>query len=116
METELWPNLLSCVNARGIPQLLLNARLSEKSAKGYARFSTLTKPMLQQLDMIAAQDQATQQRFAALGKPVTQVPVLGNVKFDITAPQQFQTQAAQLKDRWQLHTRKIIVLASTHAP
>lgn len=68
METELWPNLLACVHQRQIPQLLLNARLSEKSAKGYAKFKRLTAPMLQQLDFIAAQDQASKQRFEEIGR------------------------------------------------
>ncbi len=116
METELWPNLLACVHQRQIPQLLLNARLSEKSAKGYAKFKRLTAPMLQQLDFIAAQDQASKQRFEDLGKSNKQVEVLGNVKFDMTMPEQFLQQAEQLKQEWLLQHRQIIVLASTHAP
>lgn len=116
METELWPNLLACVHQRQIPQLLVNARLSEKSAKGYAKFKRLTAPMLQQLDFIAAQDQASKQRFVDLGKSSEQVEVLGNVKFDMTMPKQFVQQAEQLKQEWSLEDRQIIVLASTHAP
>ena len=116
METELWPNLLQCVTQHGIPQLLLNARLSEKSAKGYAKLKRLTYPMLSQLNWIAAQDQATLQRFADLGKSVSEMSVVGNVKFDITAPDWVVTKAAQLKQDWQLSNRKIMVLASTHAP
>ncbi|GAA5012745.1 3-deoxy-D-manno-octulosonic acid transferase [Acinetobacter puyangensis] len=116
METELWPNLLECVHQQGIPQLLLNARLSEKSAKGYDRFRRLTVPMLQQLNWIAAQDQATLDRFHHLGKAQNEMSVVGNVKFDITAPEHFIQQARQLRQDWQLQQRKILVLASTHAP
>lgn len=116
METELWPNLIARVKAHQIPVLLLNARLSEKSAKGYARFRSLTVPMLQQLDWIAAQDQATLQRFAALGKMPQQMSVLGNIKFDIQPPQAFLQQAQQLRNDWSLDKRQIITIASTHAP
>ena len=116
METELWPNLLQCVAEHNIPQLLLNARLSEKSAKGYAKFKRLTSPMLSQLSWIAAQDQATLQRFASLGQSTTSMSVVGNVKFDIAAPDWVAVQAEQLHLDWQLTQRKVIVLASTHAP
>jgi 3-deoxy-D-manno-octulosonic-acid transferase len=47
METELWPNTIAACNQRKIPCVLINARLSEKSARGYARFSGLTRPMLE---------------------------------------------------------------------
>lgn len=115
METELWPNLLACAATQHLPQLLLNARLSEKSAKGYARFKVLTAPMLQQLNFIAAQDQATLQRFVALGKKPQEIKVVGNIKFDIQAPQKDIQQATLLRAEWQLEHRKIMVLASTHA-
>lgn len=116
METELWPNLIDCLHEKGIQTLLLNARLSAKSARGYARFKRLTVPMLTQLSWIATQDQATQQRFQDLGKTALQMEVLGNIKFDITAPTWVAQQAAQLVEQWSLNTRKVIVLASTHAP
>jgi 3-deoxy-D-manno-octulosonic-acid transferase len=95
---------------------LLNARLSEKSAQGYNKVKGLTKGMLQGLEQLLAQDQATQQRFIQLGIPPQKTQVLGSVKFDISAPQPVIDQAQQLKSDWQLHTRKIITLASTHAP
>lgn len=116
METELWPNLLSCIDQKGIPQLLLNARLSEKSAKGYGKFKSLTLPMLTQLNMIATQDQASLERFAELGKNRSEMQNLGNVKFDITAPQVLLDQAKLLQDSWQLSQRQIMLIASTHDP
>ncbi|MBF7681865.1 3-deoxy-D-manno-octulosonic acid transferase [Acinetobacter sp. B5B] len=116
METELWPNLLSCLHEQGIATLLLNARLSAKSAQGYARFKRLTQPMLQQLSWIAAQDQATLQRFETLGKDVHTMQVMGNIKFDIHAPTWVASTAHDLYAQWQLKQRKVLVLASTHAP
>ncbi|WP_168417716.1 3-deoxy-D-manno-octulosonic acid transferase [Acinetobacter towneri] len=116
VETELWPNLIDQAQHFQVPCLLINARLSEKSAKGYAKVKGLTRGMLQGLQQLLAQDLATQQRFVALGMPEARTQVLGNLKFDITAPEHFVQQAAQLQQEWQLAQRKIVVLASTHAP
>ena len=116
VETELWPNLIDQAQHFQVPCLLINARLSEKSAKGYAKVKGLTRGMLQNLQQLLAQDSATQQRFIALGMPAERTKVVGNIKFDITAPEDFVEQAAQLQQTWQLAHRKIITLASTHAP
>ena len=116
VETELWPNLIDQAQHFQVPCLLINARLSEKSAKGYAKVKGLTRGMLQNLQQVLAQDLATQQRFIALGMPSERTSVVGNIKFDISAPEDFVEQAAQLQQTWQLEDRKIITLASTHAP
>ncbi|ERS03370.1 3-deoxy-D-manno-2-octulosonate transferase [Acinetobacter sp. COS3] len=116
VETEIWPNLIAEAKQQQIPCILLNARLSEKSAKGYGKVARLTKPMLQQLTWMLAQDQATQQRYVALGLDQNKSQVVGNIKFDITAPEHFVVQAQQLRQDWHLADRQIITLASTHAP
>ncbi|ENX38347.1 3-deoxy-D-manno-octulosonic acid transferase [Acinetobacter sp. NIPH 2100] len=116
VETEIWPNLIAQAKQQQIPCILLNARLSEKSAKGYGKVRRLTQPMLQQLTWMLAQDAATQQRYVDLGLDQAKSQVVGNIKFDISAPQQYLQQAQQLKQDWQLADRQIISLASTHAP
>ena len=116
VETELWPNLLDQAQHFQVPCILLNARLSEKSAQGYAKVPSLTAPMLHRLERLLAQDAATEQRFIALGMPAEKSQVLGSIKFDIDAPESFIQQAQQLKQDWNLATRKIITLASTHVP
>ncbi|MCU4337113.1 3-deoxy-D-manno-octulosonic acid transferase [Acinetobacter dispersus] len=116
VETEIWPNLIAQTQQQQIPCILLNARLSEKSAKGYGKVRRLTQPMLQQLTWMLAQDVATQQRYVELGLEQTKSQVVGNIKFDISAPEQYLQQAQQLKQDWQLADRQIITLASTHAP
>ncbi|MFV5493251.1 3-deoxy-D-manno-octulosonic acid transferase [Acinetobacter towneri] len=115
VETELWPNLIDQAQHFQVPCLLINARLSEKSAKGYAKVKGLTRGMLQKLQQLLAQDLGTQQRFIALGMPSERTSVVGNIKFDIHAPEDFVEQAVQLQQTWQLAHRKIITLASTHA-
>ena len=116
IETELWPNALSLTAQANIPSILINARLSERSAKGYGKFSRLTRPMLNDLSCIAAQDSDTAQRFMALGADKNNVVVTGSVKFDIQPPEFLVQQAKQLKQDWQLQGRPILVAASTHDP
>lgn len=116
VETEIWPNLIDQAKHFDVPCLLINARLSEKSAQGYAKVPRLTQGMLSGLDRLLAQDQATLQRYLNLGMAASKSQVLGSIKFDIHAPESFIQQAEQLKQGWNLTARKIITLASTHAP
>lgn len=84
METEIWPNLLAAAERREIPVVLVNARLSERSARGYARFGGLTRPAFGRLAAVAAQTAGDGERLAALTAP--QVEVCGNLKFDVEPP------------------------------
>ncbi|XID74813.1 lipid IV(A) 3-deoxy-D-manno-octulosonic acid transferase [Alkanindiges sp. WGS2144] len=116
IETELWPNAMALTHQANIPIVLLNARLSARSAGGYARVSHLTRLMLEQLSCIAAQDADTAQRFIDLGADKNKVVVTGSVKFDIQPPEHLLAQAEQLKQQWQLANRPVLVAASTHEP
>ena len=81
LETELWPNLLGAARAADIPVLLVNARLSARSARGYARVPSLARATLGALAGVAAQAEADAGRLRALGAPTP--VVTGNIKFDI---------------------------------
>ncbi|WP_415035003.1 lipid IV(A) 3-deoxy-D-manno-octulosonic acid transferase [Azonexus sp.] len=81
METEIWPNLLAAAADRSIPIALANARLSERSARGYQRFSALSSPAFAQLSAVAAQTAADAERLRSLGAKA--VTVCGNLKFDV---------------------------------
>lgn len=116
VETELWPNLIDQAKQQHVPCLLLNARLSEKSAKGYSRVAGLTAGMLKKIDWVLAQDNATRQRYVELGLDQQKSQVVGNIKFDIHAPEAFVNQAAKLHQLWYLGQRKVLTIASTHAP
>lgn len=95
METELWPNLFRACRRRAIPVLLVNARMSARSARGYQRFAGLSRMALRDLQAIAAQTEADAERLRALG--ATEITVAGNVKFDVTPPPDTQAKAAALK-------------------
>jgi 3-deoxy-D-manno-octulosonic-acid transferase len=84
METELWPNLIAACREAQVPLSLVNARLSERSAQGYATFSALAREALQGLASIGAQTGNDAARLEALG--AQRVTVTGNIKFDIEAP------------------------------
>ena len=113
METELWPNIIRSCNKQAVPVILANARLSEKSAKGYGKFSKLTRPMLQGLDLVAAQHRSDGERFIKLGIEESRVDVTGSIKFDISVPEQAIVQGAELKQHWG-KDRPVLVLASSH--
>lgn len=115
METELWPNHIHQCAKRGIPVALANARLSERSARGYARFAKLTRPMLEEMSWFAVQTETEAQRFRDLGARSECVAVTGSIKFDLTIDPQLLTHAAQLREQWQAIERPVWIVASTHA-
>jgi 3-deoxy-D-manno-octulosonic-acid transferase len=86
MDTELWFNLIAACKARSIPLLLVNARLSERSARGYAKVSKLTAQGLNSLSAIAAQTEQDVTRLKTLLGKAGKVVVAGNLKFDVNPP------------------------------
>jgi 3-deoxy-D-manno-octulosonic-acid transferase len=110
METEIWFNLAAACQRRGLPLLLVNARLSERSARGYGRLAGLTAVALRSLAAVAAQTPADAARLEALGAvaPV----VTGNLKFDVTPPPAQLALGAQLRARFGA-TRPVLLAAST---
>lgn len=115
METELWPNHIHQCGKRGIPVALANARLSERSARGYARFAKLTAPMLAELSLVAVQTATEAERFRSLGARPECVEVTGSIKFDLRIDPQLLIRAAVLRGQWQAEARPLWIAASTHA-
>jgi len=108
METELWPNMLAECARYGIPVALANARMSEKSARGYARWRALTGPGIRSLAAVCAQSEPDAARLRALGAP--RVEVTGNLKFDVALD---EAQLVAGRD-WRTRLgRQVLLLAST---
>jgi 3-deoxy-D-manno-octulosonic-acid transferase len=109
METEIWPNLVAGCRRTSVPLLLVNARLSEKSARGYGRLPRLSREAFAGLSAVAAQTEDDAERLRRLGARDPQV--LGNMKFDLQPP------AAQLDAgrslRAHIGTRPVLLCAST---
>jgi len=112
VETELWPNLAAAAARRRVPLLLINARLSERSARGYARIAPLARPLLRSLAGVAAQTEDDAARLRALG--AANVVVTGNLKFDIAVAPALRERGRRLRERFGVD-RPVIVLASTRA-
>ncbi len=113
METELWPNTVYHCHLRGIPVVLANARLSEKSARGYAKAGLLTREMLVCLEKAAVQTADEAERFVALGLPRRRCEVTGSIKFDLDLPAGLQQEADRLRATWG-SGRDVLIAASTH--
>lgn len=110
METELWFHVIEQATRQHIPVALLSARLSAKSAAGYARLGSLTRQGLQQLALVAAQTAADAERLQTLGAPH---PIIcGNLKFDVTPPADSAAKGAALRQRIG-QDRTVLMAAST---
>jgi len=108
METEIWPRLLHDARLHGVPMVLANARLSERSLRKGERFAALLGPAARGLAVALAQTRGDAERLQAAGVP--RVEVCGNLKYDVTpAPAQLQAGAG-----WKaLAGRAVVVAANT---
>ena len=104
METEVWPNLTAACQKLGVPMVLANARLSEKSLQKAQGLSWLSHPAYARLSAVWAQTQADASRLMALGAPVK--GVFGNLKFD-AAPDANQLQKGEA---WRSSLDKPVVM------
>ncbi|MBQ4106753.1 MAG: 3-deoxy-D-manno-octulosonic acid transferase, partial [Lentisphaeria bacterium] len=84
-ETEIWPNLVAEAAARQIPLTLVNARMSDHSARGYRRIRCFIAPLLNRFAVIAAQSEQDAERFRMIA-PQAVVETSGNIKFDQSVP------------------------------
>jgi len=110
METELWFNLIDSCKQRKVPLLLVNARLSEKSAHGYHKLGKVVTQGLQGLTAVAAQTAQDATRLQNLG--ATNVSVIGNLKFDVAPHTNAVAQGKLLRDSLG-STRPVFLAAST---
>lgn len=114
METELWPNLIYQLSKKQIPLVIANARLSERSAKGYMKIRPLMKRLLRRITLIAAQHETDGERFIELGLRRAQLSVTGSLKFDISVTPDLAARAVTLRRQW-AHNRPVWIAASTHS-
>ncbi len=113
METELWPNLFHGCRSRAIPVVLANARMSEKSRRGYACLPGLVRSTLADVSLIAARGRPDADRFLGLGAEAERIVVTGNLKFDIRIPRSLIEQAESLRRDLSVN-RPVWIAASTH--
>jgi 3-deoxy-D-manno-octulosonic-acid transferase len=112
METEIWPNLFVEIGRRKIPLLIINARLSERSLRGYRAIASLLKIAFKSITQVLAQSDLDLQRYQNLGITSAQGQVSGNLKFDIEIASPYEAQAMQWRKGW--GSRPVWIAASTH--
>jgi 3-deoxy-D-manno-octulosonic-acid transferase len=113
METEIWPNLYLICHRRGIPMVIANARLSERSLKGYGPVRPLARAAVRCATFVAAQSRLDAERLMRLGADPTRLEIVGNVKFDMPVPKGLDLAADMLRDYWG-RARPVWIAASTH--
>jgi 3-deoxy-D-manno-octulosonic-acid transferase len=111
METEIWPNWYAICKQKNISVIIANARLSERSQKGYQRIGKLTKQALNNTEVILAQTQEDADRYIELG--AKNVKILGNIKFDMPVPKDIHTLGQKFRYHWNKY-RPVWIAASTH--
>ncbi|MBL7081947.1 MAG: 3-deoxy-D-manno-octulosonic acid transferase [Candidatus Omnitrophica bacterium] len=82
METEIWPNLITQLNKMGVPVILVNARISDRSFLGYRMIKPLLKPILNKINIFCVQSERDAQRLSVLGVSSNKLQITGNMKFD----------------------------------
>lgn len=115
VETDLWPNFMDRMQAKGIPVMLVNARLSDRSTAGYRRIPGIMKPLLGTFETICVQSDEDARRFAALGARPDRLLVTGNMKFDGQVPSLEDRDVEKLRQTFHLAAGdRVIVAGSTH--
>lgn len=112
-EVELWPNLIHACWKRDIPLVVVNARMTDRSARRYAKFPVLFEPMLNKITHVCAQGERDYANYRFLGMPESKLTLTNNIKFD-----QASSITATKEDFLELESsgRKILVGGSTHEP
>ncbi len=110
-ETEIWPNLIAEARRRSIPAAVVNARMSDHSARGYRRARCFFGPLLKMFSLIAAQSEADAERFRSVS-PEARVTVTGNLKFDQPVPPELN--AVDYREIFGADAGVVLLGASTH--
>lgn len=114
IETELWPNLIHQIHTRSIPFVIANARLSPRSAKRYGWVKSQLQPMLNEIDLILAQDKVSADRYLALGFNPDNLINTGNLKFDLEVTPELRNKIIETKHALQIGQRPVWIAGSTH--
>jgi 3-deoxy-D-manno-octulosonic-acid transferase len=113
-ETELWPNLLLALRRRGVPTVMINGRVSERSVRRYRWIGPFIRRVVRSIDALTVQRDADRERFIRLGADPARVTVCGNVKAD-GAPAS-AVDAGALQAALGVGTGRLVTVGSTHHP
>lgn len=85
IETEIWPNAIKALNLRGVPLVLINGRISDRSIGKYRLAARFLKSTLERVKLFCMQSDIDKERIISLGASPERVRVTGNMKFDASA-------------------------------
>ena len=116
VESDIWPNFLFEMKKRHIPVVLINARLSKRSFKGYKRFSFIFNKLFLSFAKICTQSIEDARRFMLLGIPSNMISTTGNIKFDQPYDPVSEEEIELLKQSMHIYqpAKKILMAGSTH--
>ncbi len=112
VESEIWPNQIVAAHRRGLPLVLLNARLSARSLKRWQKLSATAQSLLARFSLILCQVKGTQQALTLLGAPADLTSTTGDLKADADALPVDAQEAERLSSL--IGGRPLWVAASTH--
>jgi 3-deoxy-D-manno-octulosonic-acid transferase len=114
-ETEIWPNLISCLHKKKVPVVTVNARISDHSYRGYRLIRFLLSPILSKVNLFCVQAKTDAQRLRALGAKAEKVKITGNMKFDNTDYADLKIDYTDYRQRLDLsESDRLFVAGSTH--
>ncbi|NNM33059.1 MAG: glycosyltransferase, partial [Gemmatimonadetes bacterium] len=116
MEQELWPGFLRRCEARGVPVVLVNARMSKASFGRYRRLGLLSRRLLRRLALVVCQSEAYRQQFEALGVPPERTAVVGSLKWDAARPNEGDHRARDLAHDLGIDSTRPLVVAGSTGP
>ncbi|WGE54136.1 lipid IV(A) 3-deoxy-D-manno-octulosonic acid transferase [Actinobacillus equuli subsp. equuli] len=114
IETELWPNLIYLAHKKNISFVIANARLSPRSAERYGWIKSGLTNMLNDIDLIMAQDAVSAERYLNLGFHSTNLVNTGNLKFDLEITNELRNKVELTKQELELNQRPVWIAGSTH--
>ena len=115
VETEIWPNFMKVASDRGIPAVLVNGRISDRSLGRYLRLKWFFRPVLEKFSAFCMQSEEDARRIVAIGAPVERVVVTNNLKFDLPVVRLAPEERIEARRRYLIPPdAAVIVAGSTH--
>jgi len=116
VETDIWPGLMALLNKRGVKTILVNGRISPRTARSYAKYQPFMKRVLKELELCLVQTEIDRQRIRQGGLPPNRIKVTGNIKFDISWASMARSDQQRMNKVLGLKDRMVWIAGSTHHP
>ena len=115
VETEIWPHFLRYARQRGVPVVMVNGRISDRSARRYLRFSWFFRPVLDSVSAFCMQSSEDGRRIGSIGAAASRIHVAGNLKYDVPVGRSTDADRSSLRGAYQLPPDRLVFTAgSTH--